>query len=151
MIQTKVCCACKECVAVELFSKKGASKDGYSSKCKKCHNEYVRNVWYPKNTERHINSVSIWKKENKTKVLATRHSVPEESVIKILKKDTGRCHICDRADVELVFDHCHRTSRGRGMLCTRCNLLLGNLGDSYESVKDTTNKILRYLSKSVTY
>lgn len=40
-----------------------------------------------------------------------------------------RCAICGREDRPVV-DHDHRTGRIRGILCHRCNIALGHLGDS---------------------
>lgn len=35
------------------------------------------------------------------------------------------CLICRRTDRKLVVDHCHRTEKVRGLLCTPCNTALG--------------------------
>jgi len=44
-----------------------------------------------------------------------------------------RCAICmkhrDKLRRRLYVDHCHRTRKVRGLLCSRCNLLLGHARD----------------------
>lgn len=44
-------------------------------------------------------------------------------------------------------DHDHSTGLIRGILCNRCNLALGWLGDSHDSVKLKTEQLLDYLMK----
>lgn len=41
----------------------------------------------------------------------------------------GRCLVCDRFFEELDVEHCHRTSRIRGLMCGRCNTAMGLLCD----------------------
>jgi hypothetical protein len=47
----------------------------------------------------------------------------------LLESQQGRCAICDREELEmrtpLVMDHNHKTGVIRGLLCHRCNLLVG--------------------------
>jgi hypothetical protein len=50
---------------------------------------------------------------------------------------TGKCPICPRDSVKLVPDHEHGPDGVgpiRGWICERCNLGLGNLGDTYASL-----------------
>ena len=42
----------------------------------------------------------------------------------------------------LAVDHCHDTGAVRGLLCTKCNTALGNIGDTVESLREAT----RYLT-----
>ena len=44
---------------------------------------------------------------------------------------------------EMVVDHCHKTKKVRGLLCNRCNTLLGLIDDSPTFMKNITN----YLNK----
>ena len=68
---------------------------------------------------------------------------------KQMEAQEGRCGIC-RKDVsgttksgrqEANVDHDHETGRFRGILCHRCNVSLGALGDSVEGL----NKAICYL------
>jgi hypothetical protein len=49
-------------------------------------------------------------------------------------------HKCDCCSKEIIttrtlqLDHCHLTGKFRGWICKECNISLGNLGDSVESV-----------------
>jgi hypothetical protein len=42
----------------------------------------------------------------------------------------GVCEICGKEDARLVVDHCHSTSAIRGLLCSSCNLGLGQFADN---------------------
>lgn len=41
----------------------------------------------------------------------------------------GACAICLKKYKNLVIDHCHNTGRVRGLLCHRCNVLIGGWDD----------------------
>lgn len=55
----------------------------------------------------------------------------------------GKCATCDRTD-DLVIDHDHATGVVRGLLCRDCNLALGNIKDSI----DTLKRLVGYLEIS---
>jgi hypothetical protein len=54
----------------------------------------------------------------------------------ILKSQDGKCAICFRADPtgkgSFHVDHCHQTGEVRGLLCSRCNMMIGMASDSIE-------------------
>ena|ERR1700678_3079876 len=54
------------------------------------------------------------------------------------------CAICDRK-VSLVFDHCHKTGRVRGLICFMCNSGIGLFRESL----DLVSRAKRYLEESV--
>lgn len=75
-----------------------------------------------------------WKLKNK-------YGITEDQFQEALKKQDGKCLICkvvmniddpkqpgDRATV----DHCHRTRRFRGIICSACNRGLGQFKDNAE-------------------
>ena len=50
----------------------------------------------------------------------------------MLKRQNGHCKICDKkmgltkaGNTNLHVDHCHTTGKVRGLLCARCNMLIG--------------------------
>jgi len=139
-----VCGSCKKEKHESCFSKKSASKNGYSSKCKECHNLYSRIKWYPENRQKQMASSSLWKSENKARCLSRAHGLDLSLVVETLKKSDGKCAICGKQD-DLVLDHCHDKLVPRGVLCRTCNLLVGRLGDTVEKVVESTNRILTYL------
>ena len=55
------------------------------------------------------------------------------------------CECCGKvSDSPLVLDHDHETGKFRGWICAKCNLGLGRLGDTIESLM----RAVEYLKKS---
>ena len=52
-----------------------------------------------------------------------------------LCRQKGYCGICGEWMAFPRRDHCHATDRARGLLCDRCNRLLGNARDSVEILR----------------
>ena len=66
----------------------------------------------------------------------------------LLAKQDHRCRICgtehydgvrDGMDSPLVVDHCHDTGAVRGLLCPKCNMAIGLLGDDPATVQAATD------------
>lgn len=55
----------------------------------------------------------------------------------------AECEICARAG-RVVWDHDHTSSRFRGWICNRCNLILGKSEDSI----DLLHKLIAYIERS---
>lgn len=98
--------------------------------------EKWRRSWYPRH----------YKRTGRDWIYRTRYGISLEEYERLLKKQRGRCAICHRkpsSKRRLCVDHCHRTKRVRGLLCIKCNVAMGLLGDSVDLVSLT----LRYLKK----
>lgn len=68
----------------------------------------------------------------------------------LLKNQDGKCKICEK-EIRLFngakggfIDHCHKTGTVRGILCNRCNTIVGGI----ENLNDV-NKLLSYLNNGV--
>ena len=74
-------------------------------------------------------------KSRYSKVKKTYGLEPEE-YNNLLKRQQHKCAICgvDEADLKmrLHVDHDHKNGHVRGLLCTNCNVGLGNFKDSQE-------------------
>jgi hypothetical protein len=61
------------------------------------------------------------------------------------RAEPSACECCGKSDKRsLALDHCHETGAFRGWLCSGCNLGLGKLGDTIESVQ----RALDYLKRA---
>lgn len=65
-----------------------------------------------------------------------RYDLTEEAFAQMYAEQNGRCWICNGHFREeyLVIDHCHRTFKVRGLLCSNCNLGLGAFQDNIASL-----------------
>lgn len=62
-----------------------------------------------------------------------KYPISKEQYLELLNKQEGKCAICERTQEELgkplFVDHDHITGEVRGLLCHRCNILLGHAKD----------------------
>jgi hypothetical protein len=86
-------------------------------------------------------------------LLAARHrmrriayGITPEEFAAMFRAQGGRCKLCRASDPKSkkgwVVDHCHKTKAVRGVLCQRCNLLLGYAEDSIRRLREA----IRYLN-----
>jgi hypothetical protein len=59
-------------------------------------------------------------------------------------KQYGNCAICNNYFKILCIDHKHITNKIRGLLCHKCNLLLGNANENIIVLKNAINYINQY-------
>lgn len=78
-----------------------------------------------------------------------RYGITKEEYENMLLKQKGGCAICEKTKSghnntdKMVVDHCHKTKKVRGLLCNRCNTLLGLIDDNPMFMKN----VFDYLSK----
>jgi len=79
--------------------------------------------------------------------LRRRYNITPEEYDEMLHAQGGGCAVCGvgtgRAGRALVVDHCHSTDIVRGILCDRCNTLIGRL----EKNRGLLPVILKYLAR----
>lgn len=62
---------------------------------------------------------------------------------------TSKCEICGKEETRksrksLSIDHCHKTLRVRGVLCSRCNLGIGYLQDDPELLENAASYLRKF-------
>ena len=143
-MDTKLCSKCKQEKPVIEFYKRSGQKT-YRSACKVCERQGVKD-WYQRNKEKAKQKYRDWREENIDKVRAYRkqnrakhyrqevmrkYGVDEGWFDEQLKKQGGMCECCNRkfawGDKQTTphVDHCHQSGEVRGILCNRCNSVLG--------------------------
>ena len=120
------CSTCKNSKSSEYFYRDVAGrKEGYAYSCKDCMNK--RDAEYRK-TEKYRRKVrrNKWKQQG--------INITYEQYEEMVESQNGRCAICktdvNQFDKGFCVDHCHDTGKIRGLLCTSCNMGIGNLKDS---------------------
>ena len=134
----KICIECKKDLSISKFSKRPAERNGYISRCKKCHREKMKN-WRLLNPETYKKTNERWRINNpeKTKRMLTRQrwrsmGLDVNEVENYFSQHNNKCEICGKAQTgkSLAVDHCHKTNKFRGLLCSNCNLGLGYFYDN---------------------
>lgn len=83
-----------------------------------------------------------------SKLLSVPYSVltstqKERVRLQLTIKQNGCCAICGVTEEDLnkrfSIDHCHKTDKIRGLLCTRCNSLIGFAKDNISTLQNSIN------------
>ncbi len=77
------------------------------------------------------------------------YGITLEDFQKMLESQGGVCAICGELETDirkhkLSLDHCHVTGKVRGILCNRCNKLLGHAQDSPEILMRAAGYLRRF-------
>jgi methylphosphotriester-DNA--protein-cysteine methyltransferase len=133
---------CKKCNIEKdesEFGKRKHTSDKLETCCRKCYNEVTNN----------------WKKVNLEKIrpsrfntaLKRKYGISAKNYEEMRQSQNNSCAICKEPHTDLTksmaVDHCHSTGKIRGLLCTRCNLMLGQARDN----KEILSKAIEYLEK----
>lgn len=150
---TKNCTKCgKEYSATtEYFNKNKGGRYGVGSWCKKCVSIYgiihnrsekrrISSVLYRKNhpekikeSQKRYATTIKGQQQRKNNGLKSKHNITLEQYNKMFAAQNGVCAICHRPETaknrfgvrQLSVDHNHNTDKIRGLLCDRCNRMIG--------------------------
>lgn len=146
-MSSKTCTKCKVTRPIAEFYKHKRSADGRAYQCSHCTkaaskeyaqsnpartNEYNREYYAANRTRERI------------RVRLQRYGLTQEQYSTLWADHAGGCAICyialldvgdyesgnKRPDNACCIDHCHSTGKVRGLLCIKCNLMLGYARDS---------------------
>lgn len=159
----KTCNGCKQEKELENFSNSSKSKDGKQWTCKVCDRERRKKYGYDdsyqnrKEYHRNIDKVRRENPERKSYIRAfntlhkrkyyikSEYNLTEEQLLDMYNKQEYKCAICGKQEDKMFhIDHCHTTSKVRGLLCQNCNIGLGFFKDN----KDSLRKAIKYLENS---
>jgi hypothetical protein len=87
--------------------------------------------------------------ESKVRILKTKDRNEYLAKRDYFSKEGLKCDICfiplpEFGNKEIIVDHCHRTGNIRGILCSRCNRMLGFADDNPEILLSSAS----YLDKT---
>lgn len=153
----KLCNGCKENKEFNDFHKDPKGKYGFKSRCKVCYKK-EKQSWHSKNkvevykktvnwAKNHPKSIEINNKNKRFK----KYNITEKQYNEMVIKQNDLCFICDKNETRLnkrsgkkqplCIDHCHKTGKIRGLLCFKCNFVLGLFNDDI----NLFNKAIEYL------
>jgi len=132
----KRCTQCKEEKDLLTFYNSKASKDGKSYRCKEC--DKISGIAYRK---RHKERDRRNRRDTSWRI---KYGLTPKMYNQMLEDQNGKCPICQNQLREgwtknhhknrACIDHCHKTNKVRGILCTMCNKGIGLLGDDLEGI-----------------
>lgn len=125
----KVCSKCKIEKHASEFGIKSYNKDGLNHYCKLCENERSKQKYSNPNHKERV-------KYNQIKRL---YKLSKEDYLEMFINQNHSCKICGCLVKPLTknshVDHCHKTNKIRGILCGKCNTLLGSVDDDVHILK----------------
>jgi Recombination endonuclease VII len=143
----KTCRKCKISKNNCEFYSQPSNKDGLNWHCKICVKSRI-SKWQRKNKNKKTEYNRRWKNGNPDKAkdvqLRNVYGLSLEEFKTMEQDQKGLCLICQR-ERELVVDHCHKSSKVRGLLCRGCNGALGVFSDS----PIILNRAIMYLDGSL--
>jgi hypothetical protein len=124
------------------------------ARCRQCVSE-LRKLKYKEDPEKQKERARNYRTRNPEKIRDTKlkqsFGVGLEYFNKKYREQNGVCAGCGKPEttflrgtlLSLAIDHNHKTGQLRGLLCMRCNLGLGSLDDSIETLEN----LIVYLKK----
>ena len=151
-METKICSKCKIEKPVTEYFKDTKRKIGIRCRCIACCK--IDTMEWRENKRSHYNNYAAsWRAKNPGRQHKTdikRHyGLSIEAYNHMLVEQENKCAICDVFHMpeikrgRLYVDHCHKTTKIRGLLCGACNSALGHFQDNIEILQ----KAIAYLSK----
>jgi hypothetical protein len=107
--------------------------------CKQCHSKRTLELRNPERAIKANQVAKAWQKANPEKHKQQQrrskwktYGIDPDLAEAYYQAHDGRCEICNEPQngKALAIDHCHTTGQIRGMLCSNCNLGIGNFKDS---------------------
>ena len=125
----RICNRCQQFKLLSNFAINSKGKFGVKSICKKCSTKAGRKLYQDRKNTMCPNEWSLEKREQSLK---KNYGITLAEYEIYLEKQKGVCLICFgvNSDKPLYVDHCHNTKQVRGLLCQKCNSLLGMAQDS---------------------
>ncbi len=122
MDNLKKCSKCKVPKPLDEFHKRKTSKDGHDHYCKECGNGNHRLKY---------NTDIEYKERMKRRSIKYNYNISDIELNELFL--IKNCQICgNEIKKKKCIDHNHKTGNIRGILCSKCNNLLGMCNDNVE-------------------
>ena len=157
-ITYKTCTACKITLpeTSEYFCKNKKGRKGLRSQCRIC--DYIKTtISERKHRERRSKEVIKGTDYNRyLRMIYSQYRLREEDLVELMDLQRGCCAICGSSLVypnwskaHLHIDHCHKTLKIRGLLCGKCNWLLGVAEENTAILSSAINYLNKFPFKDL--
>ena len=79
----------------------------------------------------------------KRQIIYNKYGLGKEGYEQLLKDQDNKCACCSVVMRKPVIDHNHISGKVRGLLCSRCNTGIGQLGDTLEGLLQAVEYLQR--------
>lgn len=115
--------------------------------------KFCSNECYIKYRKEH--SLDI-KEQNKLYQKKSKYNLDKEGYLKLFDIQNNKCAICgcSFSENKACVNHCHETNKVRGLLCSKCNTLLGMARDDINILQNAINYLqtqVQILSSQLNY
>lgn len=130
------CAGCDQDISINNFSELELKRK--PSYCRECIQESNKKRWL----ERRCRADSILFKLTN---FDYQEKLKEQNfVCEICKKPESRIHFKTKLPTRLCIDHHHKTGMVRGLLCTKCNLVIGSCNESIDQLMNAIDYLNKY-------
>ncbi len=148
---TKACSICNVEKELDKFYKRKDALDGYEGNCKECREATRRKTdnFYSNRNKATRKHDAKRKGKRGAYHLSKTYGLSMDDYSNMKEEQDHKCLICKQPNDEdmhygkFVVDHCHKTGKVRGLLCNKCNLMLGNARDEITILEEG----IRYLKE----
>ena len=125
-------------VSAAAKEKRRQSQRAYDAKHREKQKQYSK-AYRARNKEKTNRASAEWIKRNPQKRrgyhVKYKYGITLDQMTAAVEKQNHRCAVCMDADPNngkrfLAVDHCHVTGKFRGLLCIKCNTMIGMAKDS---------------------
>jgi hypothetical protein len=127
----KHCTGCSRTLPLEAFGRNRRLPGGRQYQCKDCLRRYTVRWYHARKAEDSAWYEAFLAEAKRRKLARTlRHyDVSRETYDALYRAGCGICGDPPNGRSRYAFDHDHETGKFRGLLCSRCNLGIGNFLD----------------------
>jgi hypothetical protein len=133
---------CKQCHRASANTKRNNNREWFNEKLaldRKSNPE----KWEKRYKNEYQKRLQTYGKEGLiTREIIRMHGITQDIYDKMFEEQNHKCKICNEEEtrrapnseniMRLVVDHCHETKKVRGLLCHKCNAMIGMARDSVD-------------------
>lgn len=146
--KSRLCSLCGYDLPLKAFYKCKSEALGRSYGCKEC----IRKRNRPRDRKRYRDNPQRRHKHKIQGMRARGIDIDVDTYLAMVERQSHKCAICDRPETRIIrgktallaVDHDHKTGKPRELLCSRCNVGIGMLGESPELFEKARNYIQKH-------
>lgn len=132
-VNSKTCYRCHGIYSLGDFSVDESKMDGRSIYCSSCRRKILKKRRsMPQFNAKRRSKRHRYAESNRNWRLKTKYGITLEQFEQLFAIQNRRCALCKSTKSDknnFVVDHCHKTGKIRGILCSYCNRALGMFKD----------------------